>query len=507
MARLTKFFSRPLIQFLIVVSFAGLGMFAKLNDSELQPLGSAVHAAVSREILRTGDWLTLHWPHCDEFSDFYQFPPLFFWGQAITFKIFGINDITAKLTSSFFGFLTIVLTYLLGKILLDEFGGFLAAMTIILTPYFFRHSRKCELETILIFFITLGFFFFILSEKKNNPRWLLLTGLAVGLGLLTKGPPALAVWASIFVYYLLSQQSAKILNKYFWLGISLTIAIALGWIIPQIIFKGDALYQKYFINQIWWSIQGRSVQRNFWQQIFNYLFFFGAFFTYYLPWSITGIFGIIKIIKEKISQYYPVLCWVAVVWVGFTLAGYKDDYYLLAFWPGWATINALIWRHWLAHQEETLSVILAILTIIFTLLVFFTPIKLDRIRNPEFRTLGPVINSLTPPEEKIITYKLFYYDMAALLAWYADRGAESSRLPNPKVPATARAWKEHSIDTPEELVTIIQKFPKKFLLIKKEDYQQLPRNLQKTIFPLVSEGRFLLAITQAIPDSHPDHKK
>ena len=122
---------------IIILIFSIFGMFGKLSIAELQPLGSAVHAAISREILRTGDWLTLHWPHCEEFKDFYQFPPLFFWLQAITFKIFAISDATAKYVSSFFGVAVIILTFFLAKIISDDdYLAFLSSLTLILHPYF-----------------------------------------------------------------------------------------------------------------------------------------------------------------------------------------------------------------------------------------------------------------------------------------------------------------------------------------------------------------------------------
>jgi len=155
-----------------ILIFSFFGMFGKLSVTELQPLGSAAHAAISREILRTGDWLTLHWPYCEEFKDFYQFPPLFFWLQAITFKIFGISDATAKYVSSFFGVLVILLTFLLAKIISDDdYIAFLSSLTLILHPYFFRHARKCELETGLIFLSHLQYYSLSSLRRNKNPGY------------------------------------------------------------------------------------------------------------------------------------------------------------------------------------------------------------------------------------------------------------------------------------------------------------------------------------------------
>ena len=475
-----------------ILIFSSFGMFGKLSVTELQPLGSAAHAAISREILRTGDWLTLHWPYCEEFKDFYQFPPLFFWLQAITFKIFGISDATAKYVSSFFGVLVILLTFLLAKIISDDdYIAFLSSLTLILHPYFFRHARKCELETGLIFFVTLAILFFVISEKKQKPWLLILSGISSGLGFLYKGPPAYCVLGVVFLYYVLTKQYKKIFNFYFIFFILAGFFIPLVWIIPQIIYKGNAIIEKFFINQILWSIQGRSAKLvSFEEKIKNYLFFFPVFFSYYLPWSVTGIFGIIKVIKEKLKLYYILLIWIAVVWIGFTIAGYKDDYYLLLFWPGWCAINGLIFSLWTYKIKNHIKNLFAILSILFALITILTPIKFDKVRNPEFRKLTDFVRSNVPKDKKILTYNMFYYDMVALIPWYWDRGVIKSYLPNPKVPKSAKAWKEHSVDTEEELLEFLNKEHPTFILIKKTDYMNLSKKVKQKIYILKEEGRF-----------------
>ncbi len=471
MNKFISFFTKPIIPFLTVVIFASFGMFSKLGDTELQPMGSATHAAISREILRSNDWLTLRWPFV---GDFYQFPPLFFWLQAITFKLFGITDITAKLTSSFFGFLVILATYYLGKLFVDEYVGFLSSMTLILTPYFFRHSRKCELETILIFFITLGIIFFVLSEKKKNDKFLLLTGLTTGLGFFAKGPPAFAVWGTIFVYYIITKQFKKFYNLYFILGLVLTIIIPFTWIIPQIIYRGDAFYKGFIINQVLGKIYGGDrPATNLVEKILNYTFYFRAFYSYYLPWSVTGIFGIIKIFKEKIDNLKILILWAIVVWVGFTLPGYKDDYYLLAMFPGWAVINGFIFKYWTQKFFKKIILTTSLLSIIFAVITIFTPIKFDKTRNPEFKILASYVKKVVPETERIVTYNLYPYDMMSLFPWYFDRGIIA--LSNDE----------------KQFLEITSSPDLKFVFFKVEDYENL--NFKTKLYPIFYCGRFILA--------------
>jgi 4-amino-4-deoxy-L-arabinose transferase-like glycosyltransferase len=482
---------------IIILIFSIFGMFGKLSVAELQPLGSAVHAAISREILRTGDWLTLHWPHCEEFKDFYQFPPLFFWLQAITFKIFAISDATAKYVSSFFGVAVIILTFFLAKIISDDdYLAFLSSLTLILHPYFFKHSRKCELETGLIFFITLAVLFFVISEKKQKPWFLLLSGISSGLGFLYKGPPAYCILAIVPIYYFLTKQYKKIFSIQFVLFLLISLCVPLVWLIPQLVYKGNAVIEKFFINQILWSIQGRSVKYvSVLQKIKNYLFFISVFFSYYLPWSITGIFGVIKIVKEKLYLWFILLIWVIIVWLGFTLAGYKDDYYLLAFWPGWCVINGYIFSIWTKKIKDTIANIFAVLSVVFMLITIFAPVKFDKIRNPEFRDMAEFVKSTVPENKKILPYNLFYYDMVALIPWYWDRGVIKSSLPNPKAPPDAKAWKEHCVETEDELLKLISE-DTQYVLIKKTDFEQLSQKVKDKLEILYDIGRFYFCVSK-----------
>lgn len=479
MKNITDLAKRELFVFSIIFVFAIVGMFAKLGQDDLPPLGSAQHAAVSREVYRTGEWFTLRWPHCETFNVFFQHPPLFFCLNAISFRLFGETDFAAKFVSALFGVGVILLTYYLGKLLLNKHAGFISAMVMILTPLFFKHSRKCELESILIFFVTLAFIFFILAQKYNE-KYYVFVGLATGLGFLSKGPPALATYGAIFIYLVLTKRWQIFINKYFLLGILMSVITPLVlWIIPEILTGGD-MYKKYFINQILWSIKGRNLPlATLGDRLKNYFYFFPVFFTYYLPWSIVGIFGIYRSIKEKKVELYLLICWSAVVWIGFTIAGWKDNYYLLVFWPGWSVLCGYVLDKWFSLKLKEIIVLGSVfLLIVFILVLGFTPVKLGKTRNPEFRVLSPYIKPIVPENEKIIIYKLYYWDMVSLFSWYVDRSTT------------------YSIEDTDELKRIFFTKDKKFLFIQTTELNNLPTDIKNKICPVYTCGRFTFATNQ-----------
>src|SRR5690349_17452532 len=90
---------------LLVALVAALVFFYHLGSAPLNDWDEGWHAEVSREILTTGDWLTLHYRG----DVYFNKPPLTFWVRALSFKAFGVNEWSARLPGSCFAWATVVL--------------------------------------------------------------------------------------------------------------------------------------------------------------------------------------------------------------------------------------------------------------------------------------------------------------------------------------------------------------------------------------------------------------
>ncbi|PKN01913.1 MAG: hypothetical protein CVU77_02980 [Elusimicrobia bacterium HGW-Elusimicrobia-1] len=461
--------------FLAVFILGFAGMFAKLGDTDLQPIGSCTYASISREMARTGDYLTPHWPHSEEFVDFYHHPPLFFWLQSAVFKIAGADDFTARTVSAFFGLLLILAVYLLGNAIDDEYTGFLAALTLILTPFFFKHSRKCELESIFVFFTTVSFLSFVAARRKESGLLHAISGAAAGLAFLSKGVPAGAIYASIIPCILFFEP--KLLRQpKFWIGPLSAAAVAAAWIVPQIIFKGDAFWRFYVVEQVLWKISGGDRgQAGIVDKIRGVIFYSGMFLSRFFPWAITGFFGAVRIIREKAGKLYILLFWAGVTFAGFSAAGYREDYYLLMIWPAWCVLNGYIFNVWTRKYRPQIVSAGAATAVIIAAIVFFAPVRLSKSRNPDLKALAPCIAKNTGRDEKVIIHKLYYWDMISLLPWYADRGVT------------------HSVDEPEDIAAHVSSPLKKYFLMKKEDAENLAPATRKKLYVLCEQGRFVFA--------------
>lgn len=173
--------------------FAGLGRGA-IGDSD-----EAFYAEAAREMVESGDWLTPYYNYELRF----QKPVLFYWLVALAYDVGGVSEAAARAPSALAGFLLAVLTYLSGRRWFDASTGFFAAIIVATSFGYYSIGRQSLPDLLLAFFIAASTW--TLIEALGAPLatadttaarrrgWLMLSAVLIGLGLLTKGPVALAL--------------------------------------------------------------------------------------------------------------------------------------------------------------------------------------------------------------------------------------------------------------------------------------------------------------------------
>src|SRR5829696_3614120 len=97
----------------ILVLLAAFMLLWGLGQSSLRDFDEAIYAQVSKEIVQSGDWLTLRW----EYKPWFDKPPLSMWVTAAFYQLFGINELWSRAASAFAGIGLIIITYLIGELL------------------------------------------------------------------------------------------------------------------------------------------------------------------------------------------------------------------------------------------------------------------------------------------------------------------------------------------------------------------------------------------------------
>jgi len=221
---LTKLSNRLIIIFSIYIVVRLLAMiFFPLQDTT-----EARYAEMARIMAETGDWIT---PYFDYNVPFWGKPPLVFWLEALSFKLFGINDFAPRFPSLLITLATAAIMYHVVNRTKDQETAIWAVSIFITTFLVFILSGVVILDPIFAFTTTLAYLSFIMVLKQQKGYWPYLFFIAVGLGLLSKGPLVLVlVGGTIGLWLLIALKRWRVFTLYPWVsGITLMLLIALPW--------------------------------------------------------------------------------------------------------------------------------------------------------------------------------------------------------------------------------------------------------------------------------------
>lgn len=188
----------------------------------------ARYAEIARLMYETKEWVVVQ---IDYGFPFWAKPPLSTWLSAGSFEIFGVNEFASRLPSYL---LSIVLLLIAGTFVKQERQSYYLPGFILLTmPEFLIHAGVVSTDSALSFCITLMMLSFwkVMSDTKKT-LWNYLFFVALGLGLLAKGPLIIVLtFPPLFLWCLLDINRFKELFRRFpiILGTIITIAIALPW--------------------------------------------------------------------------------------------------------------------------------------------------------------------------------------------------------------------------------------------------------------------------------------
>jgi 4-amino-4-deoxy-L-arabinose transferase-like glycosyltransferase len=398
-------------------------LFVNLHVGDLSGYDDAFHAAQARAMLDTGDWLTVR--HNGYHNP--GFPPLYYWMQAASMKFLGANDFAAKFPSAVLGWGTIVAIYFIAFELTGKIWFALTSMAILATTqYFLKYSTHAMTDVPLAFFIALAALFYIKGFKR--PRFFLLSGLAVGLGLLTR-PFVGVISPAIFLTHLLWIRRFDLLrSRYILAGVGLAALFPLLWygtqyrlyglqsmLGPTTLLSHQLSYSK--------TPQLRKILR---ELLPGYPWLLLKVYWPWLPFAVTGLVMCArKVVRERESSSALLLSWVAWILLPYSLGSIKLLRYILPVFPAFAVLAAMPIHHWLpAKRREACFRGLWILGLAAILFMFFSPGNL--MRATDMRTIGPVACAHSIPGQRLILYTSgsLQWNYQNQLIWYAHRNTE-----------------------------------------------------------------------------------
>src|SRR3954462_3282805 len=129
-------------------------------------------------------------------------PPLASWVQVAFVKVFGFHPLSLLVPQALMGVAAVALVYDLTRRRFGRAAGFVAGLVLATTPIAVAISRHNNPDALLILACVAALWFVVRGLEDGRTRWLVLAGVAVGLGFEAKMAVALLVVPGIVVAWL-----------------------------------------------------------------------------------------------------------------------------------------------------------------------------------------------------------------------------------------------------------------------------------------------------------------
>ncbi len=293
----------------------------------------ARYAEIAREMIVSGNYLE---PYYNGIKHFHK-PPLAYWFTAAGFKIFGLNNFGARFFCILAAVLAVCYLFHMARLLLkDEKQALLASYIFSSSLLFLVVSRLASTEIYLATCV-IAAQFYLLRQIYGRRGWnnALLYGVFLGLGFAIKGP-------IIFLFTLLPGLVAKLFDSrhrriFSWREVAVVVTtfalLALPWYL-FVIMKNPGLLE-YFLKV-------QTVDRIVTDHFHRYeppWYFFYIFAVTFLPYTLFFLKGLGRW-KQLSGQLKPLLLYIALPLLVFTLVKGKHATYILPFYGSCAILTA-----------------------------------------------------------------------------------------------------------------------------------------------------------------------
>jgi len=340
---------------LYVCYFSHLGAIGFVGPDEPR------YAWIARDMAETGDWVT---PRLYG-KPWFEKPPLYYWGAAICFKLFGVSEAAARLPSAISALLaTLAMAWLAWR----AYGAEAARWLLLLLPTTvgmigFSHAAATDMPFSAILTIAMACAAVVLGlvpnkscgqgaqhaaplRNENNTtrrQWLamILFGFFLGLAVLAKGPAAVILCGgAVFFWALFTKRWRDALRLLHPTAIAAFCLTALPWYI-LCAHRNPDFFRIFIIEHNF----KRYLTPEF-QHIQPFWFYLPVLFVALYPWVGMTISAFTSVFRRKIGTQLDnpatyILCWALFTIIFFSLSKSKLPGYVLPAIPALVLLTAL----------------------------------------------------------------------------------------------------------------------------------------------------------------------
>ncbi|MCU1303825.1 MAG: family glycosyltransferase, 4-amino-4-deoxy-L-arabinose transferase [Candidatus Sulfotelmatobacter sp.] len=313
----------------------------------------STHAEAAREMVVSGDYVTLH----INGVRYLEKAPLPYWLVAFSYKLLGVNEFSTRLPMVLSVMLLGLLAFRWGRRTFGERTGIYAALFTYTCAGVYLFTRVLIPEVLLSLLIAAALYFFLTALEPGAPAWRWYAAYAlIALGVLTKGLIALAFPCGAAFFFLLLTGDWRRWREFRLLsGLALFVAIAAPWhILAGLRNPGTPDHHGflwfYFVNEHFLRFLGKRYPRDYnklpatlyWSLHLVWLFPWSL----YLPAAITVALqewrsrsksaeASNQILRSDFASRTRLMCWIlaSVVLLFFALSTNQEYYTFPAYLP------------------------------------------------------------------------------------------------------------------------------------------------------------------------------
>ena len=308
----------PLLAILIIVSF-----FAGLGSGPLFDVDEGAFSEATREMLSSGNYLTTYLYGEPRFDK----PILIYWLQALSVKLFGLNEFAFRFPSALSSTVWGLVLYLFTRSMFDRRTAFISTAVMVLSLQVTIIGKAAIADALLNCLLAASMFAVFLYYKERKQRYILLAFAAIGLGALTKGPVAILIPLAVSFIFFLSMRELRT-----WLkavlhpaGLIIFALIVLPWYTLEYLDQGMAFIEGFFFKHNIGRFNSPMEKH-------------GGSLWYYIPVLLLGISPstallvpvfrkIRSLLTDPLNSY--LLTWFGFVFIFFSLSGTKLPHYII----------------------------------------------------------------------------------------------------------------------------------------------------------------------------------
>lgn len=328
------------------------------------PIDETRYLTVAWEMWLRGDWLA---PLTVNFEPYHHKPPLLFWMIDSFWAVFGVSRWAAMIPVVLAALAATLLTGTLCRRLLPDLHS--RAQIILLGSFGFIIYTTVILFDLTLTVFVLGALLCLLAYARSRRiRLMLMMGVLLGIGVLTKGPVAYlyVIFPVLFAPYWTEKRDGW---KRWYLGNLLALFVSflpiLVWLVPVL----NASSSEFGYWLVWEQTAGRvtgSYASSHDRPVYFYLLLLPVMLV---PWVFfarfwKGFAVVRRGFHDQPSMRFLVI-WVVPTFLAFSLIGGKQPHYLVPLLPGIAILVASVLK---TSPLRRLQALTAVMVVVFVAL-------------------------------------------------------------------------------------------------------------------------------------------